>query len=140
MSLLPKPIHISWKNPKLRYLAVGIWNTLFGYISFAILYLTLHEQINYMTIATLSHFIAVTQSFVAHKKLVFFSRGSWVKEYFRFNLTHLAFLVYGLFFLRLMVETAEVKPLLAQAIVTVSVVVGSYFAHRRFTFRKNNQN
>ena len=124
------------RSRHLRYLAIGAWNTLAGYAIFAGLYLAFTPHIGYMIIAAISHLLAVTQSFVTQRWIVFRSSSHWLGEYLRFNITHLGSLAIGLTLLPLMVEVFNTPPLIAQAIVTALIVVASYFVHQHFTFRK----
>jgi len=89
-----------------------------------------------MIIAAISHLLAVTQSFVTQRWIVFRSSGHWFGEYMRFHIAHLGSLAIGLTLLPLMVEGFNTPPLTAQAIVTALIVVASYFVHQHFTFRK----
>jgi putative flippase GtrA len=125
-----------WLHKKLRYLAIGAWNTLVGYAVFAVLYLIFGQSIDYLLIALISHLIAVTQSFISQRYLVFRSSGNLWAEYLRFHLAHLGSLVLGLGALRILVENCLISPLTAQVIVTALIVTASYFVHQHFTFRK----
>lgn len=125
-----------WHNRKFRYLAIGAWNTLAGYAIFAALYMLFGSMIGYMIIAIFSHVFAVTQSFLTQRRIVFRSTGSWRGEYLRFNIAHLGSFGIGLGALPLMVEVFKMSPLLAQGVITVLIVVASYFIHQHFTFRK----
>lgn len=129
-------LHRLWKNEQIRYLLVGTWNTLVGYILFAGLYLLIGASIGYLATAVLSHLLAVTQSFVTQRHLVFRSQGIWWAEYLRFHIAHLGSLLLGLTLLSLLVELFRIQPLLAQALVTGLSVILSYFVHQHFTFRK----
>lgn len=135
-SHVPKARLLWQRNRHLRYLAIGAWNTFAGYAFFAALYLALTPHIGYMIIAAISHLLAVTQSFVTQRWIVFRSSGHWLGEYMRFHIAHLGSLAIGLTLLPLMVEGFNTPPLTAQAIVTALIVVASYFVHQHFTFRK----
>jgi len=126
-----------WRDSRqLRYLVVGAWNTVAGYGIFALLYLAVGERIDYMVIAVVSHILAVTQSFVMQRRIVFRSQSNAWAEYLRFHIAHLGSLGLGLILLPLFVEVTGLDPLIAQAIATAIVVFASYFVHRHFTFRK----
>ena len=126
-----------WRNSqKLRYLAIGAWNTFAGYLIFAGLYLVIGARIGYMLTALLSHVLAVIQSFVTQRQFVFRSQGVWWVEYTRFNITHSGSLLIGLMLLPVLIEMFDFQPLVAQAIATVLTVFLSYFLHKNFTFLK----
>ena len=126
-----------WRdNRQLRYLVVGAWNTAAGYCIFALLYLAVGKSVDYMVIAVVSHILAVTQSFVMQRRVVFRSQANAWAEYLRFHVAHQGSLGLGLILLPIFVEVAGLSPLFAQAIATAIVVIASYFVHRHFTFRK----
>jgi putative flippase GtrA len=121
-------------NRKLRFLVVGGWNTLFGYLSFYVLYLLAAGRLHYLIIAVLAHFVAVTQSYVMQRRLVFRSAAPVTGEFVRFNASHIGTLLFGLLAMALLVEAAGMSPLIAQAIVILMSVVLSYLLHSRLSF------
>lgn len=124
-----------WRDSRrLRFLIVGGWNTLFGYLSFYVLYLLAGNRLHYLIIAILAHFIAVTQSYFMHRRLVFRSNAPVTGEFLRFNASHVGTLLFGLLAMTLLVEAAHMSPLIAQAIVILTSVVLSYCLHSRLSF------
>lgn len=117
----------------LRFLVVGAWNTVFGYLAFAGLYLVLDRR--YMIAAVAGQALSVTQAFLSHRYLTFQSRGRMFPEFLRFNLAYLGSLALGLVGLPLLVEIFRVPPLLAQAGLILVTTLGSFLLHRGFTFR-----
>jgi putative flippase GtrA len=120
---------------KLRFLAVGVYNTAFGYLVFAVLYLWLHERLHYLIIAILAHTIAVASAFTMHRHIVFRSKDPLLPSFIRFNLSTAISLAFSLSGMALLVETFGTSPLVAQAIVTCLAVMISYLLHRHYTFR-----
>ena len=124
-----------WKTSrKLRFLIIGAWNTLFGYLAFAGLYLVLATTCHYLVIATVAHFIAVAQSYAMQRCLVFHSREPIAPEFLRFNISHAGTLLFGLGALWLLVDGLGLAPLAAQAITIAGSVILSYFLHSRVSF------
>lgn len=121
-------------NRKLRFLVVGAWNTLFGYLTFFVLYLLAADRLHYLIIAALAHFIAVSQSYFMQRHLVFLSAAPVAGEFVRFNVSHIGTLLFGLLAMTLLVEAASMPPLIAQAIVILMSVVLSYLLHSRLSF------
>lgn len=121
-------------NERLRFLAIGGWNTLFGYACFVGLYWLLHDHLHYLVIGVLAHIVAVINAFACHRLLVFRSRGAILAEFVRFNLAQLFVLGCGLLALWLVVTILHLSPLRGQALVTVGTILLSYIAHRRFSF------
>lgn len=129
-------INKAWESEKLRFVAVGGFNTCFGYLAFLALYLLLAQHIHYLLIGVLAHAISVFVAFTGQRYLVFRSQAPWLPEFLRFNLSLLTVFSCSLLGLYLLVERAGVTPLIAQAMITVASVVGSYLAHRHFSFRR----
>lgn len=127
-----------WESERYRFLAVGAYNTLFGYLAFAVLYTWLHESMHYLLIAVISHVIAVINAFFAHRVLVFRARGNLLADLLRFNVTTIGATVIGLAGLALLVDLGGVHPMLAQGIVLAVTVVITYVAHRRYTFARRS--
>ena len=126
-----------WRsNQKLRFLVVGGWNTLFGYLVFLLIYTTLGSRLHYLTIAVVSHFLAVTQSFISQRRWVFGAGAPWWVQYLRFNLSHLATLGLGFILLWLLVDWAGLPVLLSQALVTLVSVCASFVLHKNYSFRR----
>lgn len=125
------------KKQGMSYLIVGAWNTLFGYGLFVLLQLTLGHAINYMVILVASTLIAIFQAYLGHRFFVFKVEGHFFKDLSRFSLVYLAALAINLAVLPLLVAGAHIPVLLAQAFVVAGTVVGSFLAHRDFSFRRH---
>jgi len=74
-----------------RYLLVGVWNTAFGYLTYAALtwVLSRHVAYGYLYAAVLSNLIAISVAFLGYKWFVFKTRGNYLREWMR------CFVVYG---------------------------------------------
>jgi len=126
-----------------RYLLVGVWNTLFGYGLYALLTYLLTPLIPYayMAAGLLGTAVCITVSFLGYKLLVFRSRGNFLKEYLRCyvvygtsTLVNLALLPVLVAVLNLYVEPPVYAPYIAGAILTVGTVVASFIGHQQYTF------
>lgn len=128
----------------LRYLAVGAWNTLFGYGLYAALTYLFSEKLPYGYVIAIacSNVIAVSVAYFGYKFFVFKTKGNYIREYFR------CFAVYGLSILAniaiLPVLVGVVGPLLANkkqapyvagALLTAGTTVVSFIGHKRISFR-----
>lgn len=125
-----------WQNERFRFLLVGAFNTAFGYAAFALLYLLLGNKLHYILIGVLAHVVATLVAFTGQRHLVFRSDSPWLPEFWRFNLSLLAVLLFGLASLFVLVTLLGLHPLLGQAIVTPLSVLLSYFSHRHYSFRQ----
>ncbi|MDR1350028.1 MAG: GtrA family protein [Zoogloeaceae bacterium] len=132
-----KRIFEIWRQQqKLRFLAIGVWNTTFGYGIFVFLYYFLGNEENYVWIALVTHFIAVINAFICYKYLVFNSRQCWLPEFFRFNLSYVFSLGLGIALLVGGVSIVHLHPIAAQGISLIFSTIISYLLHRNFSFRK----
>jgi putative flippase GtrA len=125
-----------WRSQQIRFIVVGVWNTLAGYLMFVLFYSLLAQRWPYPVLAVLTHVSAVTQAFVCQRYLVYCSGSPWLNEYGRFHLAHLSLFLVSLSALAGLVEFWDWHPLLAQAFVTVGTALASYFIHTYFTFRQ----
>lgn len=122
------------QSEKIRFLFVGGYNTLFGYVTFAAAYWLLHDEIHYVGLAIAAHLIAVTNSFLTQKYLVFRSKGSWRHEFLRFQIGYLAVLPIGVGLLVFFYEIVGLHMMVAQGVSLFVGVVASYVVNRYFTF------
>lgn len=126
-----------------RFLIVGIWNTIFGYlvfIGFDTLFALIFSQryIAYMSAAVLSNILAIINAFIFHKCITFKSkvRGKAIfMEFIRFFSTYLFTMVLGLILLPFFVEIIGLDPKISGALLIPVTVIISYFGHSRFSFR-----
>jgi len=68
-----------------RYLLVGIWNTLFGYGTFALLTAVLNPIVphSYMWASLLSSLLNITVAYLGYKWFVFKTKGNYLREWLR---------------------------------------------------------
>ena len=115
---------------------VGVVNSVFGFAVFAGLQLTIGTHVHYLVILLISHVVSVLEAYVLQRWLVFRVSGRWWRDLARFWSVYLVALAINLVALPLLVEIAHVSVLPAQAIVMLGVAMGTFVAHRSFTFRR----
>lgn len=125
------------RHEKLRFLVIGAYNTAFGYLVFTGAYLLLRSHVHYLVILVITHFLSVLNAFIGHKFLTFKAKGHLLADYFRFNLTYLGALIFGLLALPFMVEVCKLHILLSQAILIAINMMGTYFLHKWVSFRRS---
>jgi putative flippase GtrA len=123
-----------------RYLAVGAFNTAFGYGLFALLNYLFYGR--YIYASLLANLIAITVAFLGYKWFVFKTKGNYLKEWIRcvgvyssVSLFSLAALPILVTLLKRIVENPKLAPYIAGAILTGCTVVASFFGHKRFSFQ-----
>jgi putative flippase GtrA len=120
----------------LRYVLVGLWNTIFGYGVFALLQLTLGDNINYIFLLAIAQVVGTLNAFVGYRLLVFRVHGDVLRDLARFSTVYLGAFAVNLAALPLLVEVVGVPVLIAQAAVVGATVIASFFVHRGFSFRR----
>ncbi len=121
----------------LLYLAVGGWNTAFGFATFAGLQFALGDTVHYLAVLTLTWVISVLEAFVAYRLVVFRVRGHVMRDLTRFTSVYVGAFLFNLAALPLAVDVMGIQVLVAQAAVVVVTVISSFFLHRRFSFRRD---
>ena len=131
-------------NVKLKFVLVGIWNTIFGYLVFILLetlfslYIS-PQYISYMSASVLGQIVAVINAFVFHKYLTFKSSAKGrelIKEFFRFTMTYGFTFCLNLALLPFFVEIFHITPKVSAGIIIFIVLPINYFGHSRFSFKK----
>jgi len=127
-----------------RYLLVGAWNTLFGYGTFALLTAVLNRIVphSYIWASLLSSLLNITVAYLGYKWFVFRTKGNYLREWIRCIAVYSGGIIFGLIALPLLVALIRHNtrffaeaPYIAGALLTVVVVVYSFFGHKNFSFR-----
>lgn len=148
---------------KIAYLIAGGWNTLFGYVMFAVLWTLLGASFTVSaqayidsataagtlpawvpsatTLATwgvliINFFPSTLNAYVAYKFFVFRTKGGVLRELPRFSIVYVITLAANMFALPALIHAFDMNPYVAQAIFTVAVVITSYLGHRYFSFSR----
>jgi putative flippase GtrA len=128
---------------KVRFVLVGFWNTIFGYLAFVSLdylfnFLLAPRYVAYMLAAILANILAILNAYIFHKFVTFRSplKGiSIILEFTRFFSMYLFSFILGLILLPLFVELFYLDPKIAGALLIPITTIVSYFGHSRFSFR-----
>ena len=119
---------------KLQYLAVGAFNTVFGYAIWAALYALLSHHVGYAPILVISYTIATANAYVWYRFVVFRSHNRVWRELPRFSSVYVATMLVNLIAFPLAVRWLPWNAYAIQAVFGVAVVVASYVAHKYFSF------
>jgi putative flippase GtrA len=128
---------------KIKFLMVGLWNTVFGYavfvgldFLFTLLFRTRYAA--YMLAAVLSNILAIMNAYIFHKFVTFRSRlrgVATVREFMRFFSMYLFGFFLGLVLLPGFVELFHLDPKISAALIIPITTIISYIGHSRFSFR-----
>ena len=123
------------RREQILYLIVGGWNTLFGYLVWALLQYLLHDYIYYLAILVIAWFPAVLNAYLCYRHFVFRSKGSVWRELPRFSLVYVGTLCVGLIGLPILLRLLPFSIYVTQALLTAAMVIFSYLSHKYFSFK-----
>ena len=132
---LGRPVRFYFRRrEQLLYLVVGGWNTVFGYVAWALLQYLLGDHLHYLVVVVLSWPIAVLNAYLGYRYVVFRSRASVFRELPRFSLVYLVTLLVNLVLLPIALRVTPFNIYVVQALLTGVVVICSYLAHKYYSF------
>lgn len=118
-----------------RFGAVGVANTAFGFAVFAVLQSALGTWLHYQVIVVISNVVSIVEAYILQRWLVFRFTGGWWAGLARFSTVYLVALGVSLLLMPVLVELLSVDPIPAYGVVLVVQALGTYLAHKLFTFR-----
>jgi putative flippase GtrA len=127
------------KSRRGRYLLVGGFNTVVGYLIGVSLLYGLSPAVHVLVIGAVANVLAITVAFTTYKLFVFRTRGRWINEYLRSYLVYGGMAVVGTLLLWILVDGLRLPMWLAQGLAVVLTVVVSYLGHSRYTFSAARQ-
>ena len=131
------------RDQRVAFVIIGGFNTVLGtawFIGFQLLFESLSlGRFDYVLSLVCAHAASVLCSFVMQRLLVFRVRGHFGRDFVRFTGVSLTALGLNLVLLTLLVEGTTLPTIPAQLIVTAVIAVGTYFAHRDFSFRREGR-
>lgn len=119
----------------LRFMIVGIWNFIFGYACFALLYWLLGGFLHDAIILALAYILGITCAYISHRIFTYRSEGKILNEYFRFYLVYGVQITLNFVFFLLFVRIFHCNPYMTQAIISLVLVILSYWGHKHFSFQ-----
>lgn len=135
--LQPGPLLRLISDRRVAYLIVGCFNTANAFVIFVVAQLLLGSSFwGYMASLLISHVLGVLCAFVLHRRFVFRVRGHVWLDLARFEVVNLAALGMNALLLPLFVEVAGLPVIVAQVVAGGLAVVGTYFGHLMFSFRR----
>ena len=132
---------------EIRFLLVGTWNTLFGYLVFLLFLFLLEKIFNnerqiYSLSIAFSHLISVINSFIFHKVVTFVSKQKGLElvyEFRRFFNSYIITFLLNLSLISMQVELLSLDPRIAGALSIPFCVVVTYFLLSKYSFRNRNK-
>lgn len=116
----------------LRFLIVGVINTIVGYGVFALgIYLNLYYYLAYI----LSYIIGVINSYILNRKFTFKSTSKSYKEPIRFVMVYLTSFAVGSVFLYISIDLLNMNEYIAGLINLIFITSISWIGHNKFSFK-----
>ncbi|MDR1207003.1 MAG: GtrA family protein [Rickettsiales bacterium] len=137
MNALEKLLDRVWFSrfsEKLRYLAVGGFNTAASYLIFLLMYYAFGRI--YWLAIILQNFVSINISIATMRYFVFHSRGNLPREYRRAGGVYAFMLALNYAWMFAAEYVLTIAAPVAQGIFIVSSVILTYILHKYFSFRK----
>lgn len=123
-------------NEKIKFLFVGGFNTLFGYVLFVVIQFSIGREITYIGSLYLAHLLASIVAFILYRKVVFQVSGKILGDFLKFQSVYIVPLLVNTVLLPIFVSFLDWNVYVAQAITTIVLTIGSYLGHKFFSFRR----
>lgn len=121
----------------LRFLIVGGWNFLFGWLAFAGCYWLLKIRFADWFIVLVSSILGITNSYIFHRWLTFRSRGNWIVEYLKFYVVYGGQVLATMGLIHLFVTRMKFNAYIVSLVINVFLTIISYWAHKCFSFGRS---
>lgn len=118
-----------------RYLLVGVWNTIFGAGIYALLYWLFGAHVHYLLLLVPANVLAITNAFLGYKYIVFKTRGNAWREYLRCYVVYGGMLLFNAALLFVLVTFMRLMPPVANVACVFTTTIVTYFSHKHFSFR-----
>lgn len=118
----------------IKFIFVGILNTIVGYGSYGIL---LFLGINYLIANTLSTIIGIINSYILNRKITFNDASTTKKTPFKFVGIYIVSYLIGIFNLYILVRKCNINSYFAGFINIFVTTLISWFGHKYFSFRED---
>lgn len=130
----------------LRYMVVGVWNTVIGYSVYAVMtyFLTkkTHLPAAYLYTVAPSCFINITMAFFLYKWFVFRTKGNYWREYRRTMAVYWSLFIPSMLILPVLVNLLHwlfhmgaAAPYVANAMLLVVGVVYNFLGYKKYSFK-----
>jgi putative flippase GtrA len=123
-------------DERIAFVIMGGFNTAFAFAVFASLQITLGDHVHYLIILLITHVLGVLEAFTVYRYRVFKVKGNLLVDLARFESVNLVALAINVAMLPLLVEVAHLPVILAQVVVLCVVTLGTFLAHKHFSFRR----
>ena len=121
----------------MRFLIVGSFNFIFGYLAFAVLYWLFACKWSNSAIITVSTVIGITESYLAHRTFTYNANGVWWREYLRFYVVYGVQYFINLLLIWVLVTNMALNAYIVQFVISCTLTIASYWAHKVYSFHRS---
>ncbi|MCL2567049.1 MAG: GtrA family protein [Alphaproteobacteria bacterium] len=141
MTFIKKIFTIWFSLPQfIRFILVGGYNTVFGYVVFAALYYYWGENIHYAIILFFAYLIGILNNFILFKIFVFKTKGNWLKEGISTYISYAFIYPINAILLFITIDMYKLSAYMGQGISIVITTTITYLVLKFFAFKKRNIN
>lgn len=120
---------------EVRYLIVGIINTIFSILIYPILYFIMNSlEFSYLVPLVLSYLLTSVFSFITQRYFVFLVKTDFIQRYFVFLLAQSFLLCINFLLLPILIELFGYSPVITQTVFVIFVIIISYLWSKFIVF------
>lgn len=123
---------------ELRFAVVGTWNTAIGFGVFVFILSKFSPPLTGTGAIVLSYIVSLCNSYAMQRKFVWNSTSSRVYEFQKFSVVSTLQFTSNIFLFHLLVDEAGHPPIMTQAVITVFLVIASFFGMKWWAFDSPN--
>jgi putative flippase GtrA len=121
-------------HEKIKYLLTGLYNTLFGYCIFIVIFYYFSLTVNHSFLLLICHVIGTTHNFFTYKTFVFKLKGNIFRNYFKFNLVYIFTFLLNLTMFKLLTQVMGWNLYYSQALIVTVIAVVGYILNKYYSF------
>ena len=123
-------------KPASRYLLAGIWNSIFGVVTFITLSRLMSQTPDVLVLA-FSYGISIVQAHFSQRNLVWMSKAEYLPELLKFASAYLLQFLINVFLLLTSEKLLSISTEVRQVLIVIFLTAVFYFVNKRGVFRVN---
>ena len=125
-------------NQKVKYLIIGTYNTLVGYLFFVLIFYYFSSTVNHYLLLGACHLTGTIHNFFSYRTFVFKIKSSSLLNYLKFNLVYLFTFSLNIIMFTLLTKVMNWNLYLAQALIVLIIASVGYFLNKYYSFSNNS--
>ena len=131
------PLRKLISNQQIRFLIVGGFNTVLGFLTFSLFQYLFGKNIGYIGCLIFSFILVTTFSFYIYRTYVFTTKVPLITSYLKYQSINSVSLLVNLLLLPAIIIYFSLNPYISQAISIFIISLLSYLGHRFYSFKSN---